>query len=46
MVLVGNFETEIDEENTERERYLLCDKEENETYRSMKFTKRQSGETS
>jgi len=41
MALVGNFGNEIDEENTERGRCLLCDEEDNETYRSLIDTKTQ-----
>jgi hypothetical protein len=39
IALVGNFETDIDEWNTERRRCVLCGEDDNETYRSLKFTK-------
>jgi hypothetical protein len=41
MTLFGNFESEIDEVNIERGSCLLCDEEDNETSRSLKFTKTQ-----
>jgi hypothetical protein len=39
ITLVGNFETDIDEWNTERRRCRLCGEEDNETYLSLKLTK-------
>jgi hypothetical protein len=41
MTLFGTFESETDEVNIERGSSLLCDEEDNETYRSLKFTKTQ-----
>jgi hypothetical protein len=41
IALFGNFETEIDEWNTQKRRYLLCDEGDNGTYRSLKFTNTQ-----